>query len=523
MPMLARRLAQISLELPPAPAEGPWPTETLLFTQIPLVEAEALMREAVQTIQDGAAPGHRLVLTEHPLTCALGTDLAPEEQSRQEAFCAAHGIECVADGRRGGARWLGPGQLVGHLAFALDRWRRDPDAFVGAIERIVQASLGQMGVVAERHSRGRALVVAGRTIATVETRVTQWVARARFVIHMNTDLEAPGRAPEGDELTTLVREGVAVARQDELVGWVLKYYEEELGSRPLIPQRGTRPTARPPWLRTRLSSAAGSGRVASIIERGRLHTVCESARCPNQGECWGHGTATFMINGNVCTRSCSFCAVLTGRPLPIDEGEPRRVAEAAREMGLDYVVVTAVNRDELRDGGAGQFAATIRELRRAVPQARVEVLIPDFKGDAAALAKVFEERPDVLNHNIETVPRLYPRVRPQAVYQRSLDVLRAADDRGLVSKSGIMLGLGEEDEEVEATLRDLRAHGCRIVTIGQYLRPSNRHHPVIRYVTPAEFARWREVGLALGFAAVESAPFVRSSYHAHASYERTGV
>lgn len=277
-------------------------------------------------------------------------------------------------------------------------------------------------------------------------------------------------------------------------------------------------TTKPSWLKVRRPHALGSERVNAIIDGQRLHTVCESAHCPNRGECWSHGTATFMINGDVCTRACTFCAIAAGRPLPLDPDEPRRVAEAARLMNLQYVVITSVTRDDLPDGGAAAFAETILELREKISGVTVEVLIPDFRGDSDALKKVFVARPDVLNHNVETVPRLYASVRPQARYSRSLDVLAGAKAAGLVTKSGIMLGLGEEDEEVEQVLRDLVGRGCDILTIGQYLRPSVKHHPLVRYVTPAEFDRWRERGLALGFQTIQSGPLVRSSYHAHLSY-----
>jgi lipoyl synthase len=314
--------------------------------------------------------------------------------------------------------------------------------------------------------------------------------------------------------------GVPVERQDEIREAWLSNYVMVFGSRTLIPQKQGLRTSKPPWLKARIPFGPGTERVTNIIHGKKLNTVCESARCPNMGECWRGGTATFMINGNVCTRSCSFCAIFTGRPQPIDPDEPRRVAEAARAMGLKYVVVTAVNRDERKDGGAPQFAATIRELRAAIEDIHIEVLIPDFRGDAEALQMVFDARPDVLNHNLETVPRLYPWVRPQAVYLRSLEVIRAAHEAGFTAKSGIMLGLGEERGEVEQTLLDLRTHGCEIVTIGQYLRPSEKHHPVVRYVTPGEFDQFRMAGEKMGFKTVESGPLVRSSYHARESYRR---
>lgn len=276
---------------------------------------------------------------------------------------------------------------------------------------------------------------------------------------------------------------------------------------------------KPDWLRVRMPMGSGTERVQAIVSGQKLHTVCASAHCPNMGECWRQGTATFMINGGVCTRHCTFCAVGAGCPPPLDPEEPRRVAEAAAAMGLRFAVVTSVTRDDLPDGGAAAFAATIFQLRDRIPGVGVEVLIPDFCGDPAALGVVFAARPDVLNHNIETVPRLYPAVRPQAVYERSLRVLAQARAAGLAAKSGLMLGLGETAEEVEQALRDLRAHGCERVTIGQYLRPSARHHPVVRYAEPAEFDRWRQRAEALGFTAVQSGPLVRSSYHAQAGAE----
>jgi lipoic acid synthetase len=246
-----------------------------------------------------------------------------------------------------------------------------------------------------------------------------------------------------------------------------------------------------------------------------LNTVCEEAHCPNLGECWSRGTATFMILGDVCTRACGFCAVRTGLPRrPPDPDEPRRVADAVARMGLRHAVVTSVNRDDQRDGGATIFAATVREIRARVAGCAVEVLIPDFKGRWDALQVVVDARPDVLNHNVETVPRLYRAARAGASFPRSLELLRRAKEAGLLTKSGVMLGLGEDRDEVEETIRAIRAAGTDILTVGQYLRPSPRHLPVVRYYAPAEFAELRAFALGLGFAHVESGPLVRSSYHA---------
>jgi lipoic acid synthetase len=273
---------------------------------------------------------------------------------------------------------------------------------------------------------------------------------------------------------------------------------------------------RPEWLRAPAPVGANYRDVRSLIGGLRLHTVCESAACPNVGECWNHRTATFMILGNVCTRRCGFCAVDKGAPLPVDEDEPVRVAEAAAVLGLEYAVITSVTRDDRMDGGAALFASTIRALRARLPNNQVEVLIPDFQGSHAALDIVLDAAPDVLNHNIETVPRLYRQVRLGARYERSLDVLCYAKRKrpSIPTKSGLMLGLGETTDEVLQAMRDLRANNVDILTIGQYLSPSPQHLPILRYATPDEFAELRRAGLEMGFAHVESGPLVRSSYHA---------
>jgi len=254
--------------------------------------------------------------------------------------------------------------------------------------------------------------------------------------------------------------------------------------------------------------------IKDLVDRHRLHTVCEEARCPNVGECWGAGTATFMILGDTCTRSCGFCAVKTGRPGTLDLDEPRRLAEAVKTMKLTHAVITSVNRDELPDGGAAVFAESIRAIRRELPTCRVEVLIPDFRGVWDALQTVLDARPDILNHNTETVPRLYSRVRPQARYERTLELLQRAKQQGAFTKTGLMAGIGERDEEMTEVMRDLRAVDCDVLTIGQYLQPTKDHLPVERFVPPATFAAWRHEALQMGFRYCESGPLVRSSYHA---------
>jgi len=275
------------------------------------------------------------------------------------------------------------------------------------------------------------------------------------------------------------------------------------------------PERLPSWFRRSLPSGREGERVRRLLGDLALHTVCEGARCPNRTSCWHDGAAAFLVLGETCTRNCRFCAVPHGpRPAPPDPDEPARLAEAAAAMGLRHVVVTSVTRDDLPDGGAGHFAAILRALRARLPDAAVEVLVPDFRGDPAAIDTVLAEQPDIFNHNLETVERLQRTVRPQADYRRSLAVLRRAADAGARTKSGLMLGMGETADDLRAALRDLRTAGTALLTLGQYLAPSSGHHPVARYVPPAEFDAWRTEALALGFASVAAAPEVRSSYHA---------
>jgi lipoic acid synthetase len=282
-----------------------------------------------------------------------------------------------------------------------------------------------------------------------------------------------------------------------------------------IPAPPTHP--RPPWLRVKFFGGPNYQDLKRIMRTLELHTVCESARCPNMGECWEHRTATFMILGNICTRACGFCAVPSGKPLgPPEEDEPERVAEAAARMGLRYAVVTSVNRDDQPDGGAAIFARTIEEIRRRVPGCRVEVLIPDFRGVWTALETVLQAQPDVLNHNMETVPRLYRQVRKGAVWERSLELLRRVREMApdVPTKTGMMLGLGEAREEVLAAMEQIAAQGTQILTLGQYLQPTQEHLPIVRFLHPVEFTEYKQLGEQMGFRHVEAGPLVRSSYHA---------
>jgi lipoic acid synthetase len=293
-------------------------------------------------------------------------------------------------------------------------------------------------------------------------------------------------------------------------------------SLPLLESPRPTDSPKPPWIKVRAPGGPNYIRLKGLMRQWNLHSVCEEAHCPNVGECWEDLTATFMILGDICTRNCGYCAVTHGRPVWEDREEPERVGRAIAQLGLEYVVITSVNRDDLADGGAGHFAATVRAVRRHAPACRVELLIPDFQGDAGALETVIDARPDILNHNTETVPRLYKLARHGGRYERTLELFRRARlaTPGLVTKSGIILGLGEEQDELLATMRDLRAVDVNILTLGQYLRPSPRHLPIARYYRPEEFAELADAGRAMGFAHVEAGPLVRSSYHAKRQSQR---
>lgn len=282
----------------------------------------------------------------------------------------------------------------------------------------------------------------------------------------------------------------------------------------VLPPGSDRPSRKPSWLKMKMPAGEEYVKLLNLVNDQRLHTVCQSAKCPNMGECWAAGTATLMILGDICTRSCGFCHIATGRPPTLDLDEPKRVGHAVATMNLKHAVITSVNRDELPDGGAAVWADTIREIRKQAPGTSVEVLIPDFCGNWDALQQVLDEKPDILNHNIESVPRLYKQVRPQAKYRRSLELLKIAKGQGFVTKTGMMLGLGEEAHEIEAVIDDLVAISCDILTLGQYLQPTPNHLPVARWVHPDEFSNWKAHGESRGLRHVEAGPLVRSSYHA---------
>jgi len=504
-------------------------TRVFNLLQVPYGEALEMQHRHQERLLSGKSELPSLFLLEHAPVYTLGRNFKEGNLLLDRAACAERGIEVVETDRGGDITYHGPGQLVGYPIMDLQRWKQDVDAYVTALEETIIRTLADFGIVGSRSELGRGVWVGAQKIASLGVKVRRWVTMHGFALNVNTDLsyfEALNPCGFSSSImTTMVKQGMPVERQDEVRDRIIHHFGQVFGTRMMLEsETDLHRQLRPAWLKAPVPDGPGYRSTKQIVDGHKLNTVCESANCPNRGECWSAGTATFMINGNVCTRSCSFCNVFTGKPLEVNPHEPEAVADAAAQMKLEHVVVTAVNRDELPDGGAGQFAATIRALRLRLPGAQIEVLVPDFMGREEAADAVIAERPDVFNHNIETVPRLYKPVRPQARYERSLAVLRRAADAGLVTKSGIMVGLGEEEAEVRQTLRDLREAGVRIVTIGQYLRPSDRHHPVIRYVTPDEFDAWRDYGLSeLGFSEVASGPLVRSSYHAKESFRAAQV
>ena len=513
--------------------------------------------------EEPTAPQDHLLLLEHHAVYTLGL-----RATLDHLLAPANEIdaEVVQADRGGDITYHGPGQLVGypllHLAGKRGGGMADTAAYVRSVEEVVMAVCRDLGLTdVGRLDRYPGVWVEPdgsrpRKVAAIGVKLTRSRTMHGFALNVAPDLSHFERmVPCGITefgVTSLAAEGIDVAMA-EVVDQVAARATGQWASGPvdradvawrrvskervdvdLSPfSRGVGPGQvpapvdgrvgrKPSWMRVPLDTGPGYRRLKSLMGQQRLTTVCEEAGCPNISDCWNDGTATFMINGERCTRACGFCLVDTRRPGALDPDEPRRVAEAVVDMGLSHAVVTAVARDDLTDHGAGAFVATIGAIRAASPTTAVEVLIPDCRGDVDALSTIFEARPDVLNHNVETVARMQRRVRPSASYARSLSVLARAKAAGLTTKSSIMVGIGETDDEVDGCLADLAAVECDIVTIGQYLRPTTNHLPIDRWVEPGAFDRWSEVGTALGIGHVEAGPLTRSSYHARQAAESVG-
>jgi lipoic acid synthetase len=497
--------------------------------------ARALDRQEreVEAVRSGGM--ETLFLVEHPPVYTIGRG---GDEANLRAAPERLEVPFFRVSRGGDATFHGPGQIVAYPILSLEREGRDVHRYLRRLEEVVIRTLAAFDITSGR-IRGRTGVwVGAKKIASIGVGVRRWVTYHGLALNVSTDLDyfraIVPCAIDGVEVTAIdqIRGDVSLAEvRDRLIEEFASVFDLTIQpvARGAVPRRARGYAARiseadpgvsgqrkPEWLRARAPAGAQFFQTRRILGELSLTTVCEEAFCPNIGDCWAHSTATFMLMGESCTRSCGFCAVKHGAPQRLDSLEPLRVATGAARLGLRHVVVTSVNRDDLADGGARHFAATASAIKRELPDCAVELLIPDFQGSEQALRIVVDSPVDVLDHNVETVPRLYPTVRPGARYERSLELLRRAKcmRNGLLVKSGLMAGLGETDEELVAVFRDLRAAGCDILTLGQYLRPTGEHLPVRRFVSPAEFAELRERALALGFRHVESAPLVRSSYHA---------
>ncbi len=511
--------------------------------RVPYSEGDQLQR----ALHERAADDY-LLLLEHPHVYTLGSSAGLEHVLVPPASV---GAELVRADRGGDVTYHGPGQLVGYPVITLTEWRngqRDVVAYVRTLEAALIDALAGFGIEARREPRLTGVWVGNEKIAAIGVRIARGRTRHGFALNVSPDLAMFGHiVPCGirDRGVTSMTALLADAPDmrvvvDAVTAVFARHFEyDEVDFQATSPARFSVSQAQPPvlasvhpplvaftdaktqmrverpgWMRVKADLGVGFRETQRLMRGLELHTVCEEAGCPNIYECWADRTATFMILGDRCTRACGFCLVDTRKPLALDPDEPARVAEAVATLGLEHAVITSVARDDVADGGAAGFAATIAAVRARMPATTIEVLIPDCKGDADALDVIFAARPDVLNHNLETVARLQRTARPSAHYFRSLALLARAKDAGLVTKSGIILGLGETADELRAAIADLRNVGVDILTLGQYLQPSADHLPVARWWTPDEFADLGAYAEGLGFAHVESGPLVRSSYHA---------
>ena len=513
-------------------------------------EALDLQKKLVGRLKENKAAPAYLILLQHPPIFTIGRSGGEEDLLVSSARLKEGGIKVYQTRRGGSITYHGPGQLVGYPILDLAKIEKDVHAFLRRLEEVIIRALAHFGIKGEREDGLTGVWVEGAKIAAIGVAISRWVTYHGFALNV-----APNLAhfelihPCGildRRVTSLEKVLGRKVELEEVIPPLIQAFgdvfrlkvEEEGGSTTTVEranrspftvprssstlnhQRSTAgaPDKRrrfPPWLKKRLPPGKTPEALRGLLKGLELNTVCQEARCPNLPECFARGTATFLILGDVCTRNCCFCVVSSGRPEQVDEDEPRRVAEAAARMGLKYVVITSVTRDDLPDGGSGHFARTISAVRMRTG-ARIEVLTPDFGGRREDILRVVSRRPDIFNHNIETVRRLYPEVRPQADYQRSLRVLQMVKEEapGILTKSGLMLGLGEERDEVLEVLRNLREVGTDILTLGQYLSPSKEHLPIARFIHPDEFAEYKKKAHAAGFLAVASGPWVRSSFSA---------
>ena len=507
---------------------------------------------AVQQAINKHERGDYLLLLEHHPVYTMGVRASLDNLKTDPETI---GAELEEANRGGDITFHGPGQLVGYPLLKLKGKRgggmADTAAYVNEIESLLIETCKDLGI----EDVGRIERYTGvwvnpngpepRKIAAIGVRLNKARTMHGFALNVNPDMtfydhivpcgitEYGVTSLEKEGINTTMKEVVDLVSEKAERLWSQRkatradvLWGNETNTDKSVVQIGIDQTAKrrkPEWMKVKLETGPEYRRLKKLIEEKQLVTVCEEAGCPNIFDCWNDGTATFMIGGERCTRACGFCLVDTRKPKPLDIYEPKRVAMAVAEMGLRHAVVTSVARDDLKDGGAEHFAMTINMIREINPETKIEVLIPDFKGDPESLNTIFEAKPDVLNHNIETVPRLQRRVRPSAGYARSLSVLARANKENFITKTSLMVGLGEQESEIDECLVDLAAIGCDIVTIGQYLRPSPQHLPIKKWVNPIAFKRWKNIGEKLGISHVEASPLTRSSYHARQAFESTNI
>lgn len=451
-----------------------------------------------------------LVFVEHPPVATIGRSGDTCDLRVSKEVLNIKGIELFFTDRGGRATFHGPGQMVVYPIIKLEH--HDLHWYVHTLLKCLSSVLRTFGLEPVEKDGSPGLWVNGAKIASIGISVNKWVTYHGIALNVHPDLTAfnwiISCGQPAEKITSMEKELVQTVDMQEVMALFEAEFRESFGYTNKIRN------GRPDWLKLVSPNSTQIDRMEQLIGDLRLSTVCQSAHCPNLGECFSRGTATFMILGDRCTRNCSFCAVAHAPHEPLDEGESQRVASAVKRLGLKYVVITSVTRDDLPDGGAGQFVRTMTCIRDLCPGTMIEILVPDFKGSIQALDMVCNARPEMFNHNIETVPRLYPRVRPQASFELSLKVLEFAAEQGLEVKSGLMLGLGEQSDEITNTLLELQRSGCDHLTLGQYLSPSERHVPVARYVQPEEFDMWAEKAKAIGFKEVTAGPLIRSSYKA---------
>ena len=472
-----------------------------------------------------------LLLLEHPPTFTIGKSgtlsniLVSEKQLRQR------GISLYLIERGGDVTYHGPGQLVGYPIMDLKKRGEDIRRLVRDLEEVIIRTLKDFSIRAGRDKTHPGVWVDKEEVAAIGLSVQRWVSMHGFALNVNMNLDhfslinpCGFSDRKATSMAKLLGHEISMeAVSERLVFHFSEVFDTRIELRTVTALEELWMKGRlPPWFKQKIPDPTVMSSMQNLLEGLHLHTICGSARCPNIGECFSRKTATFLILGNVCTRRCTFCAVNKGEPLSVDEREPQHLLEAVKNLGLRYVVITSVTRDDLPDGGASQFVKTIEILHQQGNGVIIEVLVPDFRGSVEALRKVVEARPEVINHNLETVPRLYPEVRSGAHYRRSLKLLSQVKrmDPKIVTKSGLMLGLGETRKEVIEVMRDLREANCDLLTIGQYLRPSPKHYPVFSFVSPKEFSEYEQIGREIGFREVAFAPLVRSSYRAAELYDK---